>query len=145
MSDETHEQKAPFLLTAESRTPTKSKDKIDVQYDPDWSAMRTGRAERPMFCYVVRNLTKPEHGPYTVEFFEDDSGQPHGFCNCQAKVVCKHIKYALEDLLEAHPEFGGLETEPVDCPVNDPSCEGADGQCHDACQPTNPEENNDAN
>lgn len=28
-----------------------------------------------------------------------------------------------------------LREEPIDCPVDDPSCEGTDGQCHDACEP----------
>lgn len=26
------------------------------------------------------------------------------------------------------------EQEPVDCPVNDPSCTSGDDQCHDACE-----------
>lgn len=25
-------------------------------------------------------------------------------------------------------------SEPVECPMDDPSCEGADGECHDACE-----------
>lgn len=28
------------------------------------------------------------------------------------------------------------DEDPVDCPVEDPSCEGGDGQCHDACEPS---------
>lgn len=103
---QTNEGKPPFPLTAEARSPTKSKDQLDCQFDADWSLMRSGRAGREMHCYVVRNLTKG--GQYTVEFFEDDHGLPHGFCNCAASVICKHLKAALEDLLVRDPEFGEL-------------------------------------
>ena len=29
---------------------------------------------------------------------------------------------------------GGRRVTVIDCPVNDPDCLGADGECHDACE-----------
>jgi hypothetical protein len=110
------EKKAPLPLTAESRSPTKSKDQLDVHFEPEWSALRSGKAGRPIHCYTVRNLTKDNQ--YTVEFFEDDNGRPMAHCNCPALVVDKHIKAALEDLLQREPGFGKLN-QPEEETVND--------------------------
>ena len=90
----------------EALQPTKAPDTITVRYDDGWSAMRSGHADRPIYCYDVTNVTKGHD--YKVEFLEDDREQPHSWCNCAANVVCKHIRAALQDLLKRNPSFGGL-------------------------------------
>ena len=106
---EKNEQKLPFPLTADARTPTKSKDDVEAKYDEDWSAMRSGRTGREMYCYVVDNHTK--HNQYTVELFIDDRGAPHASCDCVASVICKHVKQALEEHLRLDPNFLGEQNE----------------------------------
>jgi hypothetical protein len=46
-------------------------------------------------------------------------------------LVCGHA--ITEGTLCADCKSTGLDDE-IDCPANDPSCEGGDGDCHDACE-----------
>lgn len=110
-----HEKKSPFLLTLDVLAPVKTGDQISVRFDEPWSAMRTGHAERQIYCYDVTNVTKGHD--YKVEFLEDDRCQPHGWCDCAANVVCKHIRKALNDLLARVTDFGQAVWEEVfqDC------------------------------
>lgn len=98
------EKKTPSPLKIESLLPAKSKDEISVRYDEEWTAMRSGHAERPIHCYDVTNVTKKHD--YKVEFLEDDKGQPHFWCNCLGSTICKHVRTALSELLSRLPEFG---------------------------------------
>lgn len=101
---EHHERKLPRLITAEDLNKPKSKDEIQVQYDPEWTALRSGRAGHPIHCYFVKNLTNGHE--YNVELQEID-GEVHAWDNCAAGVPgCKHIRRALEDLMERDPGFG---------------------------------------
>jgi hypothetical protein len=99
-------RKLPRPLTVEALEPSKSKDVIDVHYEEDWTAMRSGRAGKPIYCYHVTNKTN-EH-EYDVELLEDDNGEPCAWDNCLSArdVACKHIRAALKDLLQRQPEFG---------------------------------------
>jgi hypothetical protein len=101
---EHHEKKSPFPLTAEALQPPKSKDAILVHYEDGTSHLRSTQAGRDIYCYTVTNTTK--NHAYQVELLEDARGLPHGWCNCAASVVCKHIKTALQRLREDYPEFG---------------------------------------
>ena len=87
--------RSPLKLTAEALSKSTS-DKLEATHDPLWSEMRTGRAERPIHCYAVRNLTKETL--YDVEIFLDDGGEPWGWCGCPATVVCKHIVKVAKEL-----------------------------------------------
>ena len=104
MEDALHnEKKIPRPLTIESLLPAKSKDVITARYDGEWSALRSGHADRPIHCYDVTNVTKSHD--YKVEFLENDKGIPHYWCNCIG-TGCKHVKTALNDLLTRLPDFG---------------------------------------
>lgn len=48
------------------------------------------------------------------------------------------IRFTGRTALEVDQQGRGrsIYDEPVDCPVDDPSCEGSDEQCHDACEPS---------
>lgn len=105
MSDDLHhDKKTPFPLTVEALQPTKSKDEIYIQPDYEQTQRRSAQAGRAIHCYFAKNLSNAHE--YDVELLEDVNGQPHGWCNCAASVVCKHIKTALARLREDYPEFG---------------------------------------
>lgn len=104
MPDLNPEKAPPLPLSAADLAPSKSKDELEVAYDEAWSEMRSGRAGRQIYCYVVKNLTKGS--AYSVELFEDANGVPHSFCNCPSRVVDKHQKAALLNLLQHVPTFG---------------------------------------
>lgn len=99
-------RKLPRPLTVEALEPSKSPDVIEVSYEEDWTALRSGRAGRPVYCYHASNRTNGHE--YDVELMEDDEGVPHAWNNCVAspEVPCKHIKAALKDLLQRVPTFG---------------------------------------
>ena len=102
-----HERKTPFALTADALRPSKSTDDISVDYDKEQSWHRSQEAGRTINCYAVFNLTKDHI--YRVELLEDVNGNPHGWCNCQANVVCKHIRVALALLRQERPDFGAKQ------------------------------------
>lgn len=103
-------RKLPYPLTTEALEPSASKDEICVALDEDFTALRSGRAERPVYVYYVTNKTN-EH-EYTVELLEDDLGRPCAWDNCRSArglpewSGCKHVKAALKDLLQRVPTFG---------------------------------------
>ena len=97
MTDESHnERKRPFVIDRE--VVTGSTDEIEARYDPEWSAMRSGRAERQVFAYVAVNATKGNR--YSCEIFENDNGELCCFCNCLSRVPCKHLASCLKDYRE---------------------------------------------
>lgn len=99
-----NERKSPFPLTAEALQPAKSKDEILLNYNRERTESRSDEAGRLIHCYDVTNATK-QHA-YQVELLEDYRGDPYGWCNCQANVVCKHIRHALGCLRQDFPSFG---------------------------------------
>jgi hypothetical protein len=74
-----------------------------VTYLPDWSAMRSGHSEREIFAYSVRS---DSGNIYETEIFLSDRNTICGFCGCPARLICRHLKAALADLLERVPTFG---------------------------------------
>lgn len=104
MDDLHREMKTPRPLTLDALLPAKTKDQITVRYDEEWTAIRSGHADRPIYCYDVTNTTKGHD--YKAEFLENDKGIPHFWCNCQGSALCKHVRGALNDLLARFPDFG---------------------------------------
>lgn len=89
------------------RSDAQSDDKLVLTYQPDWSAMRSTHSEREVFAYE----TKSDSGnTYETELFISDLKTMCGYCSCPARVVCRHLKSALAELLERKPDFG-RETE----------------------------------
>ena len=103
---EHHENKTPRPLSIETLVPPKSKDEIYVQFDDERTSQRSAQAGRPIHCYFAKNLSNAHE--YDVELLEDDRGHPHGWCNCAASIICKHIRAALASHIVKAPDFGGL-------------------------------------
>lgn len=84
---------------------------LDLQYQADWSAMRSTNAGREMFAYsVISDSGKM----YETEIFISDLGTICAFCNCPSRVICRHRKAVLADVIEKNPEFGKSEVEGED-------------------------------
>lgn len=81
---------------------------LDLQYQTDWSRMRSAHAEREVFAYIV---ISDSGNLYETEVFISDLGTICGFCNCAARVKCRHLKAVLADVIEKNPEFGKSEGE----------------------------------
>jgi hypothetical protein len=96
-------RKLPRLITTADLAKSQSKDEIRVTYADDFTALRSGRAGKPIHVYFTENLTNGHE--YWVELQEVDD-EPHGYCECPAGVTCKHLKHALEDLMQREPSFG---------------------------------------
>lgn len=78
-------------------------EKLDLQYQADWSRMRSANAGREIFAYsVISDSGKL----YETEVFVSDLGTICSYCSCPARVVCRHQKAVLADVIEKNPEFG---------------------------------------
>lgn len=80
---------------------------LDIQYQAEWSAMRSGHSGREIFAYAVIS----DSGKlYEVEIFLSDKGDICSFCNCQAselgKKKCRHVRAVLADVIDRNPELG---------------------------------------
>jgi hypothetical protein len=86
-------------------------DRLVLAYQPEWSKMRTGRSATEIYHYSVIS----DSGKfYETELFINDSGRVCGYCACAARVVCRHLKACLADLIEIKPEFGQPKKEETD-------------------------------
>lgn len=68
---------------------TKSKDEIQVRFDPLAGADHFAVRFSSVYSYRVQNLTKSSG--YTVFFFRAQNGSVQGQCQCVARKICKHI------------------------------------------------------
>lgn len=82
-------------------------EKLDLQFQSEWSAMRSAHSEREILAYSV---ISDSGNLYETEVFISDLGTICGYCNCPARVACRHAKAVLADVIQIHPEFG-IETE----------------------------------
>ena len=83
-----------------------SDENLSLNYQPEWSAMRTGRTGLPVYHYAVIS----DSGKlYETEVLLGD-GQIWGYCACPSRVICRHLKTVLADVLERNPNLG-METE----------------------------------
>jgi hypothetical protein len=77
-----------------------------IHFEEGWSRLRSGHSEREVFAYSV----KSDSGKvYETEIFKSDIGSMCGYCACPARVVCRHLRAVLADLLERNPEFGSVD------------------------------------
>jgi len=81
-------------------------EKLELKYEPDWSAMRSAHSEREVFAYSVKS---DSGNTYETEVFISDLGTICGYCNCPARVICRHIKAVLADVCEKQPTFGTMK------------------------------------
>lgn len=83
---------------------------LDIQFQDEWSAMRSVHSEREVFAYsVISDSGKL----YETEVFVSDLGTICGFCNCPARAVCRHMKAVLADVTDKHPNFGSEQFKPA--------------------------------
>jgi SWIM zinc finger len=84
-----------------------SDEKLSLQYQPEWSAMRSGHSGRQVFHYAV---VSDSESLYETEVFLSDLNTICGFCNCKASELgnrkCRHVRAVLADVIEKKPEFG---------------------------------------
>jgi hypothetical protein len=82
-------------------------EKLDLEFLPDWSAMRSANSEREMFAYTVKS---DSGNSYETEVFVSDLGSICGWCGCLAselgKRKCRHVRAVLADVMKRDPEFG---------------------------------------
>lgn len=93
-----------LILTPEDAQPD---DGLDLQYQLEWSQLRSGRAEREIFAYAVIS----DSGKlYETELFLSDKGDICVFCNCAASEMggrrCRHVRAVLADVIDRNPELG---------------------------------------
>lgn len=74
-----------------------------VTYEESWSRMRSGHSEREIFAYSVKSNSG---NTYETELFLSDLNTICGFCSCPARVICRHLRAALAELLKRKPDFG---------------------------------------
>lgn len=85
------------------KTAAQADDKLDLQYQREQSRTRSAQADREIFAYAV---ISDSGNLYETEVFISDLGTICGYCNCPARVVCRHIKAVLADVIERKPDFG---------------------------------------
>jgi hypothetical protein len=93
------------------RSDAQNDEKLTLTYQDDWSAMRSAHAEREVFAYEVGS---DSGNTYETEVFISDLGTICGYCNCPARVVCRHIKAVLADVCQQRPQFGAETKEKRD-------------------------------
>lgn len=76
---------------------------LDLHHEEDWSRMRSANAGREVFAYSVKSNSG---NTYETEIFVSDLGTICSFCSCPARVVCRHAKAVLYDVLKRNPDFG---------------------------------------
>lgn len=86
-------------------------EKLELTYLPDWSAMRSAHSERQVFAYSVKS---DSGNTYETECFISDLGTICAFCSCPSRVICRHRKAVLADVLSKNPEFGKSVVEGED-------------------------------
>lgn len=83
---------------------------LDIQFQEEWSAMRSAHSERQVFAYAV---VSDSGKLYETEIFLSDIGTICSFCNCArselGKKQCRHVRAVLADVINKKPDFG-LET-----------------------------------
>jgi len=83
---------------------------LSLEYQSEWSRLRSGRAEREVFAYAV---ISDSGNFYESEIFLSDKGAICSFCNCVGselgKKKCRHVRAVLADVLDRDPEFGKKE------------------------------------
>lgn len=82
-------------------------DKLDLQWQQEWSRLRSGHSGREIFSYsVISDSGKM----YESEVFVSDLNTICSYCNCLAsemgKRKCRHVRAVLADVLNRNPEFG---------------------------------------
>lgn len=101
-----------LVLQREDATPDAG---LDLQYQADWSAMRSAHADREVFAYAV---ISDSGNLYETEVFVSDLDTICGFCNClgaeMGKSKCRHMKAVLADVIDKNPEFGKSVVEGED-------------------------------
>lgn len=80
---------------------------LDLQYQAEWSRLRSGHSGREIFAYAVIS----DSGKlYETETFVSDLKTICGWCNCLAsemgKRKCRHVRAVLDDVLKRNPTFG---------------------------------------
>lgn len=84
-----------------------SDEKLSLQYQPEWSAMRSAHSERQVFHYAV---VSDSGSLYETEIFLSDLNTICGYCQCKASELglrkCRHVRAVLADVIEKKPEFG---------------------------------------
>lgn len=82
-------------------------DNLDIQFQQEWSAMRSAHSEREVFSYAV---ISDSGNLYETEIFLSDLNTICAFCNCKAselgKRKCRHMRAILADVRERKPDFG---------------------------------------
>lgn len=83
---------------------------LELRFEADWSQMRSVHSEREVLAYSVKS---DSGNIYETEVFVSDKGTICAYCSCPARVVCRHRKAVLADVLENNPEFGGSADEAI--------------------------------
>lgn len=78
-------------------------EKLDIQFQESWSRLRSGRSGIEIFAYSV--ISDSGH-MYECEVFMSDVGTICGYCQCPSRVICRHRKAVLANVLKNNPEFG---------------------------------------
>lgn len=86
-------------------------EKLVLTFEADWSRMRSGHSGREVLAYSVKS---DSGNIYETEVFLSDLGTICAFCSCPARVVCRHRKAVLADVLKRNPEFGKSEALDTD-------------------------------
>ena len=85
-------------------------ENLSLQYQPEWSAMRSSHSGREVFHYAV---VSDSGGLYETEIFQSDLNTICGFCNCKASELgnrkCRHVRAVLADVLKRKPDFGARQ------------------------------------
>lgn len=69
---------------------------LEVQFQLDWSAMRSAHSGREIFVWRVKN--RESGGSYLTELFYNDRSVLCGVCECAANTFatqCKHLNHCL--------------------------------------------------
>jgi len=80
---------------------------LDIQFQPEWSALRSGRSGREILAYAVISDSSKL---YETEIFLSDINTICSYCNCAASELgqkkCRHVRAVLADVLDRQPDFG---------------------------------------
>ena len=79
-----------FRLDLNTRLQSKSRDELFVDYDKRESANESARRGFEVHVYHVTNVTQGSE--YDCKLWRSPvDGCPMGSCNCEARVICKHL------------------------------------------------------
>jgi len=80
---------------------------LALQFQEDWSRMRSAHSEREVFAYIVKS---DSGNTYESEIFLSDLNTICAYCGCAASELglrkCRHVRAVLADVIEKKPDFG---------------------------------------